>query len=594
MKNLYHYLLIIGCIFSSPASNLLRAAFEPTTLISTARGPHALQNISFTTPITNYDVRSNSLTASKLKCLWIRFASRIIVITTNLGTIRCSPAQPFYIINQDCFVAAKNLEAHDVLLTQDGAPCICLNVSPTHAFTTMYDLSLDEPHTFFATDARVLAHNLTLGSGAALHGAGLEALNATMYARNMPMTTTPRPPSPIRTLNAAPPAFVSSTNSNKPFSFHATGETRQHARLMTDGSVEVVEQLQCTHQESPTTTILMWQDVRTIHTIRRDYPQAQEFLKKIDQENLTTIRTAIASWPASLTHYFDCQFGAILDKNTDRNDAHAHLSLRFVDATFTPMALYWMSENNIPPSKVLHAMAYGEPCSYRLWRHKQKVAIDCNVRVLFRPSSKTIVNVGQSRDILECSTTSDEARNFFANGHLKREARAAEKARIAELERLAEEQAAATRQLALEKENIPEEEPKPEEVQEKSIENTPEPPQNDGPEEPDPQDSKETAEIEKRKSTASNKENFERQSDSELQRSKSSHQKLLAEHIDKLQSYKENPLAHDNNGRLKNAPSKEIQQKIIQGRIDQLEKQIRRQTNDLELIEDIIKQRLGK
>ncbi|HYO58254.1 hypothetical protein [Archangium sp.] len=49
----------------------------------------------------------------------------------------------------------------------------------------------------------------------------------------------------------------------------------------------------------------------------------------------------------------------------------------------------------------------------------------------------------------------------------------------------------------------------------------------------------------------------------------------LAEHRQKLADYKANPDAHDNQGRLRNAPSPEVRQKLIKSRIEHLEDEIR-------------------
>ncbi|HZH13561.1 MAG TPA: hypothetical protein VE057_04275, partial [Archangium sp.] len=49
----------------------------------------------------------------------------------------------------------------------------------------------------------------------------------------------------------------------------------------------------------------------------------------------------------------------------------------------------------------------------------------------------------------------------------------------------------------------------------------------------------------------------------------------LAEHRQKLADYKANPDAYDNQGRLRNAPSPEVRQKIIKSRIEHLEHEIR-------------------
>lgn len=60
-----------------------------------------------------------------------------------------------------------------------------------------------------------------------------------------------------------------------------------------------------------------------------------------------------------------------------------------------------------------------------------------------------------------------------------------------------------------------------------------------------------------------------------------SNYKRMAEHIDKLEKYKQNPLKHDNLGLLKSAPSEQVRQKIIQSRIAHLEKEIQAFYNNI-------------
>lgn len=60
-----------------------------------------------------------------------------------------------------------------------------------------------------------------------------------------------------------------------------------------------------------------------------------------------------------------------------------------------------------------------------------------------------------------------------------------------------------------------------------------------------------------------------------------SNYKRMAEHIDKLEKYKQNPLKYDNLGLLKNAPSEQVRQKVIQSRIAHLEKEIQAFYNNI-------------
>ncbi|MGI8311984.1 WXG100 family type VII secretion target [Saccharopolyspora hattusasensis] len=57
-------------------------------------------------------------------------------------------------------------------------------------------------------------------------------------------------------------------------------------------------------------------------------------------------------------------------------------------------------------------------------------------------------------------------------------------------------------------------------------------------------------------------------------RSVESHERLIKEHEEKLEAYKRDPEAFDNKGILKNAPNDEVRQRIIDGRVRHLEKEI--------------------
>jgi len=55
----------------------------------------------------------------------------------------------------------------------------------------------------------------------------------------------------------------------------------------------------------------------------------------------------------------------------------------------------------------------------------------------------------------------------------------------------------------------------------------------------------------------------------------------MVEHVDKLEKYKQNPIKYDNLGLLKNAPSEQVKQKIIESRIAHLEKEIQTFYNNI-------------
>ncbi|HYO52474.1 hypothetical protein [Archangium sp.] len=81
---------------------------------------------------------------------------------------------------------------------------------------------------------------------------------------------------------------------------------------------------------------------------------------------------------------------------------------------------------------------------------------------------------------------------------------------------------------------------------------------------------------------------YSNQTRQQLERSKRSYEELIREHEQKLADYRKNPLSQDNKGLLKNQPP-DVQQKIIEGRIKELERQLEKQRSELEKINEAIR-----
>jgi len=71
-----------------------------------------------------------------------------------------------------------------------------------------------------------------------------------------------------------------------------------------------------------------------------------------------------------------------------------------------------------------------------------------------------------------------------------------------------------------------------------------------------------------------------RLSKNEYKAAKSNYNRMV-EHVNKLDKYRQNPLKYDNLGILKNAPSEQVKQKIIESRIAHLEKEIQAFYNNI-------------
>jgi hypothetical protein len=80
---------------------------------------------------------------------------------------------------------------------------------------------------------------------------------------------------------------------------------------------------------------------------------------------------------------------------------------------------------------------------------------------------------------------------------------------------------------------------------------------------------------------------YSNQTREQLEKSKRSYEELIREHERKLADYRKDPFSYDNKGILKDQPP-EIQKKIIEGRIKELERQIDKQRSELKKIDEAL------
>ena len=78
----------------------------------------------------------------------------------------------------------------------------------------------------------------------------------------------------------------------------------------------------------------------------------------------------------------------------------------------------------------------------------------------------------------------------------------------------------------------------------------------------------------------------------QFEKSKRSYEELIREHEQKLADYRKDPFPQDNKGLLKDQPPG-IQQKIIEGRVRELERQIEKQKSELKKIDEALRTHAG-
>jgi translation initiation factor RLI1 len=81
---------------------------------------------------------------------------------------------------------------------------------------------------------------------------------------------------------------------------------------------------------------------------------------------------------------------------------------------------------------------------------------------------------------------------------------------------------------------------------------------------------------------------YSNQTRQQLEKSKRSYEELIREHERKLADYRKDPHSQDNRGLLKDQPP-EIQKKIIEGRVRELETQLEKQRSELKKIDEALR-----
>ena len=95
------------------------------------------------------------------------------------------------------------------------------------------------------------------------------------------------------------------------------------------------------------------------------------------------------------------------------------------------------------------------------------------------------------------------------------------------------------------------------------------------------------------KGSNSSSNNYSNQSDKQLKNSKSSYEKLLSEHKSKLADFNSNPMGKSDPNKLKEAMKggPNAVRKFLQGRVESLGKQIKKQEGELKKINEEYKRR---
>lgn len=132
--------------------------FVAGTPISTPQGPVPIEALREGILINSYDVARQRVVQTRVRRVHARDAERLIRLTLSTGAaLDTTPEHPFFLPALGEFRTAALLQPGDWLLTDTGAAATVVSTEERSEHATVYNLSVGEPHTYFA--GSVLVHN---------------------------------------------------------------------------------------------------------------------------------------------------------------------------------------------------------------------------------------------------------------------------------------------------------------------------------------------------------------------------------------------------------------------------------------------------
>ena len=162
------FAVLIAFLVLQP-NHLFSHGFDGSTLIKTSSGSKNISDFAFfhtkKNAVTTYDFCKNSYTSVKISSFGHSKSNcfiRIGLDNSRENDLLCTPAQEFYLPNNNQWVPAYELSVGDVLQSNTRENILVTRVSLIQESLNVYTLEIGKYHNFFVGKYFVLTHNTTL------------------------------------------------------------------------------------------------------------------------------------------------------------------------------------------------------------------------------------------------------------------------------------------------------------------------------------------------------------------------------------------------------------------------------------------------
>ena len=166
-------LLIIIFFFLHSASTFSAIVFG--TLVSTPNGLVPVQNLHIGDTVIGYCKKCRTLVESPITKIKKQKGKRLVLINVNNQNMLVSKNQIFFDPAKSKWIRARNITRNNYLLSYElidnnivFSKARCHSIQQVKRRSTVYEISLKYPHTFFISKAQILTHNFACSLGLGL------------------------------------------------------------------------------------------------------------------------------------------------------------------------------------------------------------------------------------------------------------------------------------------------------------------------------------------------------------------------------------------------------------------------------------------
>ena len=147
--------------------SIIFSMFNPTcftgdTEVYTSDGPVCIEDVQVGDSVWAYNSETGETELKEVLNVWVKETDEILHVSTSDGeTIDTTTNHPFY-VEEKGWVAAGDLEFGDTLVTADGdeVEVTEIELERLDEPILVYNLEVEEYHTYFVGNSRVLVHNV--------------------------------------------------------------------------------------------------------------------------------------------------------------------------------------------------------------------------------------------------------------------------------------------------------------------------------------------------------------------------------------------------------------------------------------------------